>query len=1557
MFNLFKKKKNPIFIDPTLSFMEAKIRVKKLAGNNIQLLADSLKDLAKQYYSSNPFESIEAMQESFALVMDISKLKWIGFRLNELGFIHESYRMLGLIPNSEFRSQSELNRFKQISDYVKAEILTKNVKQSKVDIDNKINEPLKKTQMVQNVLSEETINNFDEEHSLKNNTINVKSKQSILGILSNCENFNNSKVIFENLYIPKNDVKYIVKSYDKQQGLIITSSLEDENISYLNVFSISGDDIQKFQGKYIRISFNGELNISGCLCYRNARKEEIEKPKFFEKSSIKFLIPQDTENVYLKIRIKGSGIVSNLELIIEDYPFVNVDITPEDFVSNLSIPKKHVDKLKIIKEKNQLVSSFDESKFDYVTYNKILPVDKYSRKFVASVDNSIENIIYCISVIDHELKLVSFYVSNGNKDFYLPKNAKHIKVSIRIKGSVSFSPNLSLKFSETYFAKNNKKTFKIKTEKKLEEIQKSLNFQKVSLTKLFSNSDLITYTELDRVIKSVKVACIMDEFTWLSYSPEADMIQLLPDVFENQLETFRPDLIFIESAWRGIDNKWTNIIHKCPDEMLSILCWAKLNNVPTVFWNKEDPIHFETFKNLAVLFDYIFTYDFNCVQKYKEITGKNNAFFLPMAVQPLMFDPTEKYERIDGFCFAGSYYKKYVERSLDFNHYVSLLPKYKELVIYDRQFGKTDVNYKMPDEYTQYIKGNLPYEEIDRAYKGYSYAINLNSIKQANSIARRVFELLACNTVTVSNFSYGLSRGFGDLVITSDDPKVIIGKLKQLSRNPYDIDKFKLLGMRKVFSENTYCDRFKYILSKVTNFEMTTIKPKVALVAFVENIRELKVVKKIFASLSYVPKRLFVISNKSILKENTSPSLNLIVNELCGYDYVGVLESRDYYSQHYLEDLINAFCFSRTDAVYKSTCFVYESNKLELRENGKPYTQRDEIDLSRGLIKTQSFLKLISEKESSFGKFKYVLKMKSLATDVFNYCKNLQPHPNNKKLIEFVSDLQNINTGFNFRAMQNKAEELLPQRKEICNNVFKLTPEDIYKYCSDSVIGDKLKKIKLNLIDNSLLLESCMSLNEYVYVPINREFKVSELPVHDNVIYLHFETGYVSTLILRIAYFFYGEDRKKIFSKTEFTNNNLSIEIPENAFFIKFQIRIQAGGKVELGSLIFDHKEDFLPYYFDKNEILCLTNNYPSYDNLYKNAFVHTRLKLYKLQNINATVFQLNNSNNPYFSEFDSVDVIRANLVYLKQILSNNDYKVVMVHFLDKNMYEALKLLPVTTKILVWCHGADILKYTRKLFNYTTEQDLTKAKEQSSLRSAFWNEILNNIPMNFHFIFVSKYLKETVENDYSVKLPKKKYSIIHNPINTELFCYSKKNIEHRYKILSIRPFASRTYANDLTVGCILELSKRSDFDKFEITIIGDGKLFDETLEPLRKFKNVHLLKKFLTQTEIYEYHKQNGIFLVPSREDTQGVSRDEAMSSGLVPVTNAVAAIPEFVDDSCGVLAPAEDYVYMAKKIGEIVDNPQLFIILSTEAAKRVRAQVASELIINKEINLVFGSK
>ena len=135
-------------------------------------------------------------------------------------------------------------------------------------------------------------------------------------------------------------------------------------------------------------------------------------------------------------------------------------------------------------------------------------------------------------------------------------------------------------------------------------------------------------------------------------------------------------------------------------------------------------------------------------------------------------------------------------------------------------------------------------------------------------------------------------------------------------------------------------------------------------------------------------------------------------------------------------------------------------------------------------------------------------------------------------------------------------------------------------------------------------------------------------------------------------------------------------------------------------------------------------------------------------------------------------------------------------------------------------------------------------------------------------------------------------------------------------------------------------------------MIGDGRLFDATLAPLRKFSNVIIERRFVPQSEIAQIYKEHGVFLCPSRMDSQGVSRDEAMASGLVPITNAVAAIPEFVDEACGILAPCEDYGALAKAIVMLYREPDRFLKLSGAAAERVRKQSAIDNIIDQEFRL-----
>ncbi|MNH14037.1 Glycosyltransferase Gtf1 [compost metagenome] len=139
----------------------------------------------------------------------------------------------------------------------------------------------------------------------------------------------------------------------------------------------------------------------------------------------------------------------------------------------------------------------------------------------------------------------------------------------------------------------------------------------------------------------------------------------------------------------------------------------------------------------------------------------------------------------------------------------------------------------------------------------------------------------------------------------------------------------------------------------------------------------------------------------------------------------------------------------------------------------------------------------------------------------------------------------------------------------------------------------------------------------------------------------------------------------------------------------------------------------------------------------------------------------------------------------------------------------------------------------------------------------------------------------------------------------------------------------------------------------EFCLIGDGPLFEETLAPLRSYANVKIQQGFLNHTEIAQTHKDYGIFLCPSRMDTQGVSRDEAMSSGLVPVTTAVAAVPEFVDNQSGYVVEPESHEQLAKAIEDMYLNGSTFVVKSKAAAKRVREQSASVKMAEREVAVI----
>lgn len=368
--------------------------------------------------------------------------------------------------------------------------------------------------------------------------------------------------------------------------------------------------------------------------------------------------------------------------------------------------------------------------------------------------------------------------------------------------------------------------------------------------------------------------------------------------------------------------------------------------------------------------------------------------------------------------------------------------------------------------------------------------------------------------------------------------------------------------------------------------------------------------------------------------------------------------------------------------------------------------------------------------------------------------------------------------------------------------------------------------------------------------------------------------------------------------------------------------------------------------------ILLVTRSYPAAGDLYKYPFVHRRVLAYVAAGQEVSVFCPSDRAGQH--SFEGVACLAGDRDTLTAHAQAWRPDVVAVHGLSELMWPVVEPLAGQVPIRAWLHGSEIPAFFRQKAQCIADPEERELELQAvEVRRAFWQWLLGCNAARLKLVFVSNAAVDLAKVDLSGNLHADDYSVIPNPIDTELFRGEPKTSEDRWRVLMIRPFDSPTYGNDMAVAAILQMSRRSDFDRLSFTIIGDGPLFESTLKPVSAFPNVRIERRFLTQAEIAAQHAGHGIFLVPTRLDTQGVSRDEAMSSGLVPVTNLIPAVAEFVDSECASLAPANDAGALADGLLEMIEDPSIFVRRSVAAADRVRRQRSSKVIIPRELALL----
>lgn len=311
-------------------------------------------------------------------------------------------------------------------------------------------------------------------------------------------------------------------------------------------------------------------------------------------------------------------------------------------------------------------------------------------------------------------------------------------------------------------------------------------------------------------LKEIKVACILDEFSFINYAPECNLEYLRYETWHKQMMSFKPDIFFMETAWQGLELDWEGKISTSSKELMGIIHYCRSHNIPIVMWNKEDPVHTKKFLPIMKLGDFVFTTAAECIDFYKKELGHDRVGLLHFAAQPKYHNPIETLERKDAIAFAGAFYPRFPQRNEFLWDFIQNVENNYKVEIYDRNYYVQGTANKFPDNWKKYIMGNLSFDQIAKGYKGYKYNISLNSVTESETMfSRRVFELMASNTLVLSNFSKGMNNLFGDLVLDSDNGTRLSELL--LSQDEETYRRRRLHALRSVMSGHLYEDRFSDI--------------------------------------------------------------------------------------------------------------------------------------------------------------------------------------------------------------------------------------------------------------------------------------------------------------------------------------------------------------------------------------------------------------------------------------------------------------------------------------------------------------------------------------------------------------------------------------------------------------------------------------------------------------------------------------------------------------------------------------------------------------------------
>lgn len=455
-----------------------------------------------------------------------------------------------------------------------------------------------------------------------------------------------------------------------------------------------------------------------------------------------------------------------------------------------------------------------------------------------------------------------------------------------------------------------------------------------------------------------RVATILDDFSALGFEFEWDCIPVTPRSWREELSDQKIDILFVESVWQGRNGLWAGKVGRTghPVILAELVLWCRNKGIPTVFWNKEDPPHYEDFLPAAKLFDFVFSSDEGRLAAYRRDLGHDNVAVLPFAAQPAIHNPVRpKYGwHQRDVAFGGMYFtEKYPERRQQLDVLLrgasaasAAMPI--GLEIFSRQKSE-DSRYAFPGEYAGRVVGSLDYMQMLTAYKAYKTFLNINSVVDSPTMcSRRVFEIIAAGAHVVTTPSPAIDSYFGpDEIFSVDSENEAEQLLRALHRNPALGDRHLHRGQRRIWRDHTYRARSNQVMAAAAP-GLVLPEPKRHVSVLLSTIRPWQLehvfrtvgaqsdvdVELVLLTHGFTPggqniSRLqseFDVPNVTLLTAERSLSLGQCLNmcvEAATGKVLTKMDDDDYYAPDYLSDQLYALDYSGADLVGKQAHYMH----------------------------------------------------------------------------------------------------------------------------------------------------------------------------------------------------------------------------------------------------------------------------------------------------------------------------------------------------------------------------------------------------------------------------------------------------------------------------------------------------------------------------------------------------------------------------------------------------------------------------------------------------------